>query len=63
MAKPFTCKTIDVTANNPNNTDPARPNAELITWVKRTSGGISVGEAPGATDAPNPKAPDVDKAK
>ena len=60
MAKqPFTSKTIDVTANNPNNANPAQPNATLITWVEPSSGGIPIGPAPGATDAPNPQAPNV----
>jgi len=43
--------------------NPAQPNAKLITWVEPSSGGIPLGAAPGATDAPNPKAPNVDKAK
>jgi hypothetical protein len=60
MAKqPFTSKTIDITANNPNNTNPSQPPVTLITWTEPVSGGIPLGAAPGATDAPNPQAPNV----
>ena len=58
MAKPFTSKTIDVTTNNPNVVNPNQPPVVAITWAEPSSGGIPLGAAPGATDAP-PGKPNV----
>jgi hypothetical protein len=54
-----TSKTVDVKTGNPNFVNASQPPVTLITWTEPTSGGIPLGPAPGATDAPNPQAPNV----